>query len=314
MDRDQVCKQPFRGGSLVADSTTNNKQMNKQLGKIGYVGLGNMGAPGARHLHAAGADVTVWNRSDTPAEAAVALGMKRAGSLADLAREIGDGIICLNLTTTEVVKEIVTGEDGLAKGLAPGALIIDFGTTGVPATKEFSERFAWVDAPVSGGQVGAEAGSLTIMAGGTPENFQRAEPILNVVGERVTHLGAPGSGQVTKLANQLIVAQTIDAVAQALRMAELAGVDSGLVRQALLGGFAESRILDLHGDRMVRRDFEPGGRATLQLKDVRLICELAESLGLESSTLDNCRAQWETFVHEKGLGDLDHSGLFKMYE
>jgi 2-hydroxy-3-oxopropionate reductase len=119
---------------------------------------------------------------------------------------------------------------------------------------------------------------------------------------------------VTKLANQLIVAQTIDAVAQALRLAELSGVDPALVRKALLGGFAESRILDLHGARMVKRDFAPGGRATLQLKDVRLMCELAESVGLDSPTLKNSRAQWETFVHEKGLGDLDHSGLFKLYE
>jgi 2-hydroxy-3-oxopropionate reductase len=119
---------------------------------------------------------------------------------------------------------------------------------------------------------------------------------------------------VTKLANQLIVAQTIDAVAQALRLAELAGLDSAQVRKALLGGFAESRILDLHGDRMTRRDFAPGGRATLQLKDVRLICELAESLGFKSPTLENSRAQWEKFVHEMGCGDLDHSGLFRMYE
>jgi 2-hydroxy-3-oxopropionate reductase len=119
---------------------------------------------------------------------------------------------------------------------------------------------------------------------------------------------------VTKLANQLIVAQTIDAVAQALRMAELSGVDAALVRKALLGGFAESRILDLHGDRMVRRDFAPGGRATLQLKDVRLMCELADSVGLDSPTLKNSLAQWEKFVHEKGFGDLDHSGLFRLYE
>jgi 3-hydroxyisobutyrate dehydrogenase-like beta-hydroxyacid dehydrogenase len=152
------------------------------------------------------------------------------------------------------------------------------------------------------------------MVGGSEENFERALPILNTLGKNVTHLGPSGSGQVTKLANQLIVAQTIDAVAQALRMAELAGVDSALVRKALLGGFAESRILDLHGDRMVRRDFAPGGRATLQLKDVRLMCELAESVGLDSPTLRNSLDQWEKFVHQKGLGDLDHSGLFKMYE
>ncbi len=282
--------------------------------KIGFVGLGNMGRANARHLHEAGAKVVVWNRSDGPAEAAIALGMKRAASLRELAREIGDGVICINLTMTDVVEKIVFGAGGLVEGMSSGAMIIDFGTTGVPETKKFSERVAWVDAPVSGGQVGAEAASLTIMAGGTEENFQRALPLFQIVGKNITHMGTSGSGQVTKLANQLIVAQTIDAVAQALRLAELSGVDSGLVRKALLGGFAESRILNLHGDRMVRRDFAPGGRSTLQLKDVRLICELAESIGFESPTLANCRAQWERFVNELGHGDLDHSGLFRIYE
>jgi 3-hydroxyisobutyrate dehydrogenase-like beta-hydroxyacid dehydrogenase len=282
--------------------------------KIGFVGLGNMGRANARHLHEAGAEVIVWNRSDAPAEAAVALGMKRAPSLPDLARTIGPGTLCINLTLTDVVDQVVFGPGGLIEGLHPDALIIDFGTTGVPETQAFAKRVHWIDAPVSGGQVGAEAGNLTIMAGGTEANFQRALPVLQAVGQNITHMGASGSGQVTKLANQLIVAQTIDAVAQALRLAELSGVDPALVRQALLGGFAESRILNLHGDRMVRRDFTPGGRSTLQLKDVRLICQLADSLGFHSPTLDNCRAQWESFVHEKNGADLDHSGLFKMYE
>jgi 3-hydroxyisobutyrate dehydrogenase-like beta-hydroxyacid dehydrogenase len=282
--------------------------------KIGFVGLGNMGRANARHLHEAGAEVIVWNRSDAPAEAAVALGMKRAPSLPDLARTIGPGTLCINLTLTDVVDQVVFGPGGLIEGLHPDALIIDFGTTGVPETQAFAKRVHWIDAPVSGGQVGAEAGNLTIMAGGTEANFQRALPVLQAVGQNITHMGASGSGQVTKLANQLIVAQTIDAVAQALRLAELSGVDPALVRQALLGGFAESRILNLHGDRMVRRDFTPGGRSTLQLKDVRLICQLANSLGFHSPTLDNCRAQWESFVHEKNGADLDHSGLFKLYE
>ena len=282
--------------------------------KIGFVGLGNMGRANARHLHEAGAEVVVWNRSDAPAETAVAMGMRRAASLPDLAREIGDGVLCINLTMTDVVEQVVFGAGGLIEGLHKEALIIDFGTTGVPQTKAFAQRVNWVDAPVSGGQVGAEAASLTIMAGGSEANFQRALPLFHVVGKNINHMGPSGSGQVTKLANQLIVAQTIDAVAQALRMAELSGVDSALVRKALLGGFAESRILDLHGDRMVRRDFAPGGRSTLQLKDVRLMCELAESVGLDSPTLRNSLAQWETFVHEKGFGDLDHSGLFRMYE
>jgi 3-hydroxyisobutyrate dehydrogenase-like beta-hydroxyacid dehydrogenase len=282
--------------------------------KIGFAGLGNMGRAMARHLHEAGAEVVVWNRSDASAEAAVAMGMKRAATLPELARAIGDGVICINLTTTDVVQQVVFGEGGLIEGLSPGAMIIDFGTTGVPATKEFAKRVTWVDAPVSGGQVGAEAGDLTIMAGGAEAAFQRALAILKVVGKRITHLGPAGSGQVTKLANQLIVAQTIDAVAQALRLAELAGLDAAKVREALLGGFAESRILDLHGDRMARRDFAPGGRSEHQLKDVRLICDLAEALGFESPTLDNCRAQWEKLVHEEGRGDVDHSGLFLLYE
>jgi 3-hydroxyisobutyrate dehydrogenase-like beta-hydroxyacid dehydrogenase len=282
--------------------------------KIGFVGLGNMGRANARHLHEAGADVVVWNRGDAPAEAAVALGMRRAAGLPELAREVGPGVICINLTMTDVVENVVFGPGGLIEGLHPDALIIDFGTTGVPETKKWAERVNWIDAPVSGGQVGAEAATLTIMAGGSEANFQRALPIFQAVGKNITHLGPSGAGQVTKLANQLIVAQTIDAVAQALRMAELSGVDPALVRKALLGGFAESRILDLHGDRMVRRDFAPGGRATLQLKDVRLMSQLADSVGLDSPTLKNSLAQWERFVHEKGFGDLDHSGLFRLYE
>lgn len=282
--------------------------------KIGFVGLGNMGRAMARHLHEGGADVVVWNRSDEPAKAAVAQGMRRATTLPELAREIGAGIICVNLTTADVVEQVVFGAGGLIEGMQQEAMIIDFGTTGLPATKKFAERVTWVDAPVSGGQVGAEAATLTIMAGGSDAAFQRALPILQVVGRNVTHLGPVGAGQVTKLANQLIVAQTIDAVAQALRLAELAGVDPAKVREALLGGFAESRILQLHGDRMVRRDFTPGGKAAWQLKDVRLICELAESLGFQSSTLDNCRAQWEKFVVEQGRGEVDHSGLFLLYD
>jgi len=282
--------------------------------KIGFIGLGHMGRAMARHLHAAGAEVVVWNRSEPPAAAAEALGMRRAATPAGVAREIGNGLVCLCLTTTEVVRQTVFGPVGLSEGLDPRALVIDFGTTGVAETRELARRVPWLDAPVSGGQVGAETATLTIMAGGTEEAFQRALPVLQVLGNRMTHLGPTGSGQVAKLANQLIVAQTIDAVAQALRLAELAGVDPVKVRDALLGGFAESRILQLHGDRMIRRDFTPGGRAELQLKDVRLMCELAESVGLDSPTLRNSLAQWEEFVVTRGHGALDHAGLIRLYE
>ncbi len=282
--------------------------------RIGFVGLGNMGAPMSRHLQAAGAKMFVWNRSPGPRKTAEALGMTAVATLPELARVIGAGVICVNLTTTEVVETLVFGPGGLQEGLDLGALVIDFGTTGVPATKDFAQRVQWVDAPVSGGQVGAEAATLSIMVGGSQDNVERAWPVLNAVGKRVTHLGPSGSGQVTKLANQLIVAQTIDAVAQALRLTELSGVDPAAARQAMLGGFADSRILDLHGERMVQRNFVAGGRAEWQLKDVRLIAEQAAAVGLKSPTLDNSLEQWEELVVNKGRGDLDHSGLFTLYE
>jgi len=282
--------------------------------RIGYIGLGNMGWPGARHLHEAGARVVVWNRSVEPMQRAEQQGMQRVGSPSELAKEVAGGIICLNLANTDAVQSVVFGERGLVESLFKDTLVIDFGTTSVPETRRFAEQVAWVDAPVSGGQVGAEAATLSIMAGGSEADFCRALPVLNTVGSRVTRIGPVGAGQVAKLANQLIVAQCIDAVAQAIRLAELSGVDPKLVREALLGGFAASRILDQHGDRMIRRDFQPGGRSELQLKDIRLICELAESVGFESATLEHCRSQWESFVHELGHGNLDHSGLFKIYE
>lgn len=285
----------------------------------GFVGLGNMGAPMAGHWRRDGAKVHVWNRSPVRRELAAEAGLIPVDSLSALGTAVGEGVIGINLTTTEVVESVVFGEGALASGLVAGSILIDFGTTGVRETRAFADRLAeergcgWIDAPVSGGQVGAEAGNLTIMAGGTAEHFARVLPFLQSVGEKVTHLGPVGSGQVTKLANQLIVAQTIDAVAQALVMAEKAGVDPSRVREALRGGFAESRILDLHGDRMVRRDFAPGGRSTLQLKDVRLMSELVEDLGLEFPTLENSLTQWIRFVEEHGCGDLDHSGLWKLY-
>lgn len=284
--------------------------------KIGFIGLGNMGWPMACHLQDFGADIVVWNRSDEPKQRAAERGMLVATDAEALAGVVGDGVICLNLTHSDVVTTMV---EVIEPALASGVTVIDFGTTGYEETLGFAAKLrekegSWIDAPVSGGQVGAEAGNLTIMCGGEEEAFNRVRPVLDVVGEKVTLMGKSGAGQVTKMANQLIVAQTIDAVAQALRLAELAGIDSGKVRDALRGGFAESRILELHGERMVNRDFAPGGRSELQLKDVRLMSELAERVGLESSTLQNSLALWENFVHERGHGDLDHSGLFKIYE
>ena len=284
--------------------------------KIGFVGLGRMGWPMARRLHEAGAEVTAWNRSPEKLELASEAGLLPAPDPGALAAAVGAGTICLNLTTPETVASVV---DRILPRIEAGAVLVDFGTTGYAETLALAARAEaagaqWIDAPVSGGEVGAKAGTLTILAGGAPESFARVLPIFASLGKKITHMGGQGAGQVTKLANQLIVAQTIDAVAQALRLAELADVDPALVREALRGGFAESRILELHGDRMVRRDFAPGGRSELQLKDVRLMSALAEQVGLHSSTLANSLSLWERFVNELGHGDLDHSGLFRIYE
>lgn len=293
--------------------------------RIGFIGLGNMGAPMARHLHQAGAELIVWNRSPGPLQAAVDLGMTAADSPADLARQVGPGVIGLNLTDTATVELIALGASsdqggsdqgacGLSETIDPAAVVIDFGTSGVAATRRLAQRFRWVDAPVSGGQVGAEAATLSIMVGGAEEDVRRAWPLLQTVGQRVTHLGPAGSGQVTKLANQLIVAQTIDAVAQALRLAQLAGVDPAAARQAMLGGFADSRILDLHGQRIIDGNFVAGGRSRMQLKDVRLVCELAADVGLQSPTLENSLRQWIELVEARGGGEWDHSALFTLYD
>lgn len=289
--------------------------------RIGFIGLGLMGRPMAEHLHAAGAEIIIYNRSHGVLDELAAQGMRPVANPAAVAHEVAGGILCLSLPRTESAENVLMGtgmNDGLLEAIVPGTLVIDFGTTSVAATKRFADLVAkrdaaWVDAPVSGGQVGARAASLTIMAGGEEADYERACIVFAAVGATSTHLGKSGSGQVAKLANQLIVSQTIDAVAQALAMAEAAGVDSGKVREALRGGFAESRILELHGDRMVHRNFQPGGRAELQLKDVRLIVELVTELGLDFPTLRNSLHQWETMVDERGLGELDHSGLFRLY-
>lgn len=282
--------------------------------RIGFLGLGNMGWPMAGHLHRAGAELWVWNRSELKREMAREMGMRVVDQPIDVVKAVEAGHVCLNLTTTEVVRELVDGNVGIGRGLSPAITVIDFGTTDVAATRVFGGRFRWVDAPVSGGQVGAEAASLSIMVGGEAADVEEARPLMECLGKRVTHLGPSGSGQVVKLVNQLIVAQTIDAVAQALRLAELAGVSAAAAREAMLGGFADSRILELHGRRIAERDFKAGGRAALQLKDVRLIAKLAGDVGFQSPTLDNSLVQWERLVEELGLGDIDHSGLFKLYE
>jgi 3-hydroxyisobutyrate dehydrogenase-like beta-hydroxyacid dehydrogenase len=287
--------------------------------RIGFCGLGLMGRPMCRNLHEAGAALTVHNRTRATAEALAAElpGMQIADSPRDAAA--ADTVI-VNLADTAAVEQVVLGETppGIAAGVRPGLLVIDMGTTGVEATRRFAAAIAakgglYVDAPVSGGTVGAEAATLAIMCGGGDAAFARAKPILERLGKNITHCGGAGAGQVAKLANQMIVALTIGAVAEAFSLARHAGVDPAKVRQALMGGFAASRILELHGQRMVEGAFQPGGRAKLQRKDVVLALELARQVKATLPATELSLTLWDEML-AKGWGDLDHSALYKLYE
>ncbi|GIK98180.1 MAG: 2-hydroxy-3-oxopropionate reductase [Alphaproteobacteria bacterium] len=288
---------------------------------LGFVGVGLMGAPMCRNLLAAGADLVAYNRTREKAEglSAGAPGRVRvAASPAELAMAIGDAII-VNLVDTMAVDRALRGPDpaGLLEGLRPGTMVIDMGTSGVAETRGFAAEVearggAYVDAPVSGGVVGAEAASLTVFMGGRDDAAARARPVLEVLGRNITHCGPVGCGQVTKIANQMIVALTIGAVAEAMALAEKAGVAPAVLQQALKGGFADSRILEVHGARMVAESFAPGGRARIQRKDVQLALDLGQAVGMELPSSARSIELWDRMI-ARGWGDLDHSGLIKIY-
>ncbi len=284
--------------------------------RIGFVGTGVMGRWMIGHLAAAGAELAIHNRSRAKAEALAALGMRVADTPAGAAR--GAEALILMVTDTPAVEAALFGESGAASAMAPGALVIDMGTTAVTATREFAARLAgqgvdFVDAPVSGGEPAARDARLTIMAGGSEAALVRARPLLEVLGSRITHVGDVGAGQVAKAANQIIVALTIGAVAEALTLAKRAGVDPARVREAIRGGFAESRILEIHGERMVMQAFGPGGRVKIQRKDVDQALALARSLGLELPASALSLTLWDEMIR-RGWGDLDHSALIKLIE
>ena len=283
---------------------------------VGFVGLGKMGRHMATNLFAAGARLVVHNRSRAVVDELQALGMQAADTPAAVARRTK--IMVLMLPDTPAVESVLFSDNGIVAGLLPGSLVIDMGTTAVTASRGFAKRLGkvacdYIDAPVSGGEVGAKAGNLSIMVGGDLAAVNRARPIFNVVGARVTHVGEVGAGQVAKAANQLIVGLTIGAVAEALVLARRAGVDPGRVRQALKGGFAESRILELHGQRMLSGEFEPGATVTTQSKDLSQALEFASSLNLKLPATE-LNLELYARLKEQGHSDLDHSALIKVIE
>jgi 2-hydroxy-3-oxopropionate reductase len=283
---------------------------------IGFVGTGIMGAPMAVHLMNGGHQLLVnRNRSPVP-ENLIAAGAEVASSLAQLARD-ADVVITM-LPDTPDVEQVLFAEDGIAAGLAPGKLLIDMSSISPIATKGFAERIQalgadYVDAPVSGGEVGAKNATLTIMAGGTPEAFARAEPLLQLMGKNITLVGGVGDGQTTKVANQIIVGLTIEAVAEGLLFASKAGADVAKVREALMGGFASSRILEVHGERMIKRTFDPGFRIRLHSKDLDLALSGARALAIALPATAGAQQLFNACL-AAGLGDKDHSALLMALE
>ena len=280
---------------------------------IGFIGLGLMGKPMARNLHKAGAQVIAHNRSQAAVDELAGEGMTPASSPTEVMGQAKT--VILMLPDTGAVETIL---EAIIPAVTPGDLIIDMGTTEATLTRTMAARIeaaggAYVDAPVSGGTIGAENATLSIMAGGSNNAVERARPILEAMGSRVVHVGTVGAGQVAKAANQVIVGLTISAVSEALKLAERAGADPARVREALKGGFADSRILEVHGQRMINGDFTPGGKCVTQRKDLDQALKLGRECGLELPTTAQVMGQYDRVI-EAGFGDLDHAALIKILE
>ncbi len=285
--------------------------------RVAFIGLGIMGKPMARHLLEAGFPLTVHSRSPGPVDELVAAGAVRAGSASEAAA--GSDVVITMLPDTPDVEHVLLGEDGVASGAVAGSLVIDMSTIDPEPTRRMAEALAangveMLDAPVSGGEKGAVEGTLSIMVGGSAEGFARALPLFQAMGSNIVHVGPSGAGQVTKACNQLVVAATIEAVAEALVLAERSGVDPAKVRQALMGGFAGSKILEVHGQRMLDRAFEPGFRARLHRKDARIVLDAARESGSAIPSFEVVAAQLDRLVDDAGRGDLDHSALFTLLD
>ena len=285
------------------------------MSKLGFIGLGIMGAPMAGHLIAAGHDVALHSRSGVP-DALIGAGGKACASPREVA-EASDTIF-LMVPDTPHVEDVLFGKGGVAEGLSAGKTVVDMSSISPIATKDFARRINdlgcdYIDAPVSGGEVGAKAGTLTIMCGGSQDAFDRTTPLFEVMGKNITLVGGNGDGQTCKVANQIIVALNIEAVAEALLFASKAGADPAKVRSALMGGFASSKILEVHGERMIQRTFDPGFRIELHQKDLNLALASARTVGV---SLPNTATAQELFNACSALGGAawDHSAMVKALE
>lgn len=286
------------------------------MSNIGFIGVGIMGAPMAGHLLDGGHTLfTSLNRSPLP-ESLAGKAVTVCGSPKEVAEQ--SDIVITMVPDTPDVERVLFGENGVAEGLSSGKLVIDMSSISPIDTKAFAEKIAalgcdYVDAPVSGGEVGAKNAALTIMAGGSDEAFARAKPLFELMGKNITLVGGVGDGQTCKVANQIIVALNIQAVSEALVFAAKAGADPAKVRQALMGGFASSKILEVHAERMIKRTFEPGFRIELHQKDLGLALDGARSLGVALPNTAITQQLFSACVANDG-GGWDHSGLVRVLE
>ena len=282
--------------------------------RVGFIGLGIMGRPMARHLLDAGFSLAVHSRSPAPVDELAAAGATRCENAEEVA-EASDIVVTM-LPDTPDVETVLLGERGVSAGIRRGSLVVDMSTIDPIATRKIAATFAdagvgMVDAPVSGGEKGAIEGTLSIMIGGREEDVARAMPLFEAMGSTIVRVGDSGAGQVAKACNQLVVASTIQAVAEALALATRAGVDPAKVREALLGGFAGSKILEIHGQRMIDRSFTPGFRARLHLKDAGIVRSTAAEVGSPTPSFAVVADALATLV-ENGGGELDHSALYTL--
>jgi len=284
--------------------------------RIGFIGLGIMGRPMALNLAKNGHALTVWARRPESVEALAEAGAGTAASPQEVARQ--SDIVFVIVSDTPDVEQVIFGAGGIVHGAARGAVVVDMSTISPAAARDMAARLAaegveMLDAPVSGGEAGAVQGTLSIMAGGRPEVFERVKPLLQCMGRNIVHIGPSGSGQVAKSCNQILAAVTIEGVAEALNFAIRAGADPRRVREALLGGFAYSRALEIHGQRMLDGDFKPGFKVRLFQKDLRIVLDNAHQLGLALPAAALVAQHFNAQVGA-GEGDLDGNSLFRVIE
>lgn len=285
------------------------------MSKVGFIGTGIMGAPMACQLIDGGHKVTAFSRSGV-AQSVLDKGASAAQSPKAVA-ETSD-IIIVMVPDTPHVEAVLFGENGVAEALTPGKTVIDMSSISPVETKIFAQKInalgcEYVDAPVSGGEVGAKAGTLTIMCGATEKGFATAKPLFELMGKNITLVGGNGAGQTCKVANQIIVALNIEAVAEALVFASKAGADPAKVREALMGGFASSKILEVHGDRMVKRTFDPGFRIELHQKDLNLALSSARTMQISLPNTATAQELFNTCAAHGGTG-WDHSAMVRALE